>query len=365
MPAAIPLPVFAADLAVFRLPASLLEFGLPILIGTVVGAGVGLAVYMVWKVGTLRRHQAAPSRRLRLPMLLLGMAVGAFAVLNVTRAARPLAVEPHWVELVSHFLLVCAIAVATWLVARLIVHAEQRVVALSVDDPLTARRRTTQAQMIRRVAVAIVSVAGTVAIIMTFPGARTAMTSVLASAGLISLVAGLAAQSSLANLFAGLQLAFTNAVRVGDTVTIESNTGKVEEVTLTYVVLSVWDGRHVVVPSTLFIKTFFETRSRHGEDGIGQVFVDVDWRVPVELVRAEARSFLESCELWDARECAVEVTDAKGGSVELRLLVSAATPGDVWKLRCQLREHVVSWLQQNAPTSLPRTRVEGAIERES
>lgn len=365
MLAAISPSVFAAELAAFQLPASLIEFGLPISVGAVVGAGVGLAIYMVWKVGTLRRHQAAPSRRLRLPLLLLGAVVGAFSVLNVTRAARPLVVEPHWVELVSHFLLVCAIALATWLVARLIVHAEQRVLELSVDDPLASRRRTTQAQMIRRVAVAMVSVAGAVAIIMTFPGARTAMTSVLASAGLISLVAGLAAQSSLANLFAGLQLAFSNAVRVGDTVTIESNTGKVEEVTLTYVVLSVWDGRHVVVPSTLFIKTSFETRSRHGEDGIGQVFLDVDWRVPVEEVRAEARRALEGMELWDGRECSVELTDAKGGSVELRLLVSASAPGAVWDLRCQLREHMVTWLQQNAPTSLPRTRVEGAIERES
>lgn len=352
--------MFALLPAAVAVPPSLWNYGVPPMAGALAGTVAALVLYSLWKLSTLRKKQAAPGGRLRPPMLAVGTFGGAFAALSITRAARRSWAEPDWVGLCSHALLIAAIVAVTWLVVRLVGHAAERVLGSQPAERLSSRRRATQILMVRRVVVAVVCVAGAVAVVMTFPGARTVMASVLASAGLISLVAGLAAQSSLANLFAGLQLAFTDAVRVGDTVSIESKTGKVEEITLTYVVLAVWDGRHVIVPSTLFIKTHFENVSRHSEAGTAPVFLDLNWDVPVGRLRAELESFVHAHDLWDGNECSAAVTDAKGGNVEVRILVSAATPGELWTLRCAVREHLVAWVQQNFPSSLPRTRIERA-----
>ena len=198
------------------------------------------------------------------------------------------------------------------------------------------------------------------AILLTFPSARALGASLLASAGLISIVAGLAAQSSLANVFAGLQLAFTDAIRVDDVVVVADEWGRIEEITLTYVVVHVWDDRRLILPSTYFTTTPFENWTRRAADLLGTVELDVDWEVPVEAMRTELTRLLQDTDLWDRRVGILQVTDAVGGVVRVRALASAVDAPTLFDLRCYVREGLVGWLQREAPQSLPKTRWEGA-----
>jgi small-conductance mechanosensitive channel len=161
----------------------------------------------------------------------------------------------------------------------------------------------------------------------------------------------------LGNLFAGIQLAFSNAVRVGDVVVVEGEWGTIGEITLSYVVVYIWDERRLIVPSTYFTSKTFETWTRNSPKVLGTVFMDVDWRVPVDEIRQEFQSFIEQHPLWDHRASSVLVTDARGGFVEIRFLVSAEDSSKQWDLRCAVREHMVGWIQKNHPHSLPTARV--------
>jgi small-conductance mechanosensitive channel len=173
----------------------------------------------------------------------------------------------------------------------------------------------------------------------------------------LSVIGGLAAQSVLGNLFAGIQLAFSDAVRVGDVVVVEDEWGTIGEITLSYVVVYIWDERRLIVPSTYFTSTAFETWTRKTSKVFGTVFMDVDWRVPLDKVRAEFERFLKGNPLWDGRASGVVVTDARGGYVQVRLLISAEDSSKQWDLRCEVREHMVTWLQKKHPEALPVSRV--------
>jgi len=206
--------------------------------------------------------------------------------------------------------------------------------------------------------VSILVVVGAAAILLTFPEARTIGASLLASAGLVSIVAGLAAQTSLANVFAGMQIAFTDAIRVDDVVVVDGEWGRIEEITMTYVVVHVWDDRRLIMPSTYFTTTPFQNWTRRAADLLGTVELDLDWDVPVEALRDELSRLLEATDLWDQRVGILQVTEATGGYVRLRALASAADAPTLFDLRCYVREGLVDWLQEHAPTALPRTRVE-------
>ena len=193
--------------------------------------------------------------------------------------------------------------------------------------------------------------------LFTFPAVQGVGAGLLASAGVLSVIGGLAAQSVLGNLFAGIQLAFSNAIRVGDVVVVKDEWGTVGEITLSYVVIYIWDERRLIVPSTHFTSEAFETWTRKNSKVLGTVFMDVDWRVPLEDVRKEFEAFLEKNPLWDRRASSVLVTDAVGGYVQLRFLVSAEDSSKQWDLRCEVREHMVTWLQKNHPEALPLSRI--------
>ena len=210
----------------------------------------------------------------------------------------------------------------------------------------------------------LVAVLTVAAMLLTFPTARAAGAGILASAGVISIVAGLAAQTSLANVFAGLQLAFTDAIRVDDVVVVEDAWGRIEEITLTYVVVHIWDDRRLVLPSTYFTTTPFENWTRKESAVLGSVELDVDWTVPFDEMRTELHRLLEDeggrgPELWDRRVGVLQVTDAVGSVVRARVLVSAQDAGTLFDLRCHVREQLVGWLQREHPAGLPRVRVEG------
>jgi len=237
-------------------------------------------------------------------------------------------------------------------VGRVIVKFEQ-----GDQNDADVRRISTQLRLIRRLANVIIGVLAIGLALFTFPQVQAVGAGLLASAGVLSVIGGLAAQSVLGNLFAGIQLAFSNAVRVGDVVVVEGEWGTIGEITLSYVVVYIWDERRLIVPSTYFTSRTFETWTRKSPQVLGTVFMDVDWRVPLDAIRKEFDSFLESHPLWDKRASSVLVTDARGGFVEIRFLISAADSSQQWNLRCEVREHMVGWLQKNHPDSLPTARV--------
>ncbi|GAA2583826.1 mechanosensitive ion channel [Dactylosporangium fulvum] len=253
------------------------------------------------------------------------------------------------------------IGAVAWLVASLLVVAEDAALArfrTDVPDNRTARRVHTQIVMIRRVTVAIVAVLAGAVMLMTFPQARILGTSVLASAGFAGIIAGLAAQSVLRNMFAGLQLAFSDAVRLGDVVIVEKEWGRVEEITLSYVVVHVWDDRRLILPTSYFTEKPFENWTRTEAALLGSVMFDVDWWLPVSEMREELRRALESTDLWDGRVSVLQVVEATGSAMQLRALVSAIDAPRLWDLRCFVREHMVCWLRDTHPAALPRMRAE-------
>jgi small-conductance mechanosensitive channel len=219
------------------------------------------------------------------------------------------------------------------------------------------RRISTQLRIIRRLANAIIAILTIGFALFTFPAVQGVGAGLLASAGVLSVIGGLAAQSVLGNLFAGIQLAFSNAIRVGDVVVVRGEWGKIGEITLSYVVVYIWDERRLIVPSTHFTNEAFETWTRQSAKVMGTVFMDVDWRVPLDEVRKEFTSFIEKNPLWDKRASNVLVTDAVGGHIQLRFLISASDSSKQWDLRCEVREHMVTWLQKNHPEALPTSRV--------
>ena len=264
-------------------------------------------------------------------------------------------------DAVLHALVLGIIAAAAWLIGALLLVFEDVALArwrTDVPDNLKARRVKTQVVMLRRVTVAAIVVVTFGVMLMTFPGVRALGASVLASAGVISVIAAVAAQSTLSNVFAGLQLAFSDAVRVDDVVVVENEWGRIEELTLTYVAVQIWDDRRLILPTSYFTTKPFQNWTRTGSAVLGTAELDVDWSVPVEDLRTETRRVCEGSELWDGRVCVLQVTEAIGGMIRLRALVSAHDAGALWDLRCLVRERLVAWVWENRPGALPRVRAD-------
>ncbi|MGA1812473.1 mechanosensitive ion channel family protein [Frondihabitans sp. 4ASC-45] len=269
-------------------------------------------------------------------------------------------------EIVAQVFRCLLIVVVAWLIGSLAIFFEDLGLAryrLDQPDNRVARRLRTQVLIIRRLTVALIVIIAGGAILLGFPGVEAVGASVLASAGLVSVIAGLAAQSTLANVFAGIQLAFSDALRVDDVVVVETEWGRIEEITLTYVVVHIWDDRRMVLPSTYFTTTPFQSWTRRNSELLGSVDFDLDWRVTPGSMRQELDRILDSTELWDQRVKVLQVTDAVGGFVHVRILVSAVDSASLFDLRCLVREELISWMHEHSPQSMPRTRVQ-MVEQE-
>ncbi|WP_458040357.1 MULTISPECIES: mechanosensitive ion channel family protein [Bacteria] len=265
-----------------------------------------------------------------------------------------------WREVVYRALLIALISSGAWLVCQLLLFIADLSLSryrLDVPDNRVARRLHTQLQIVRRLVVVIVVIIAIGASLLTFDGVRAVGASVLASAGIASIVAGLAAQSVLANVFAGVQLAFSEAIRVDDVVVVDGQWGRIHEITLTYVVVMTWDQRTVVLPCNYFTSTAFENWTKYGSEIVGAVELDVDWRVSTDAMRARLEAVLAESSLWDGRTQVLQVTDATGGMVRVRVLVSAADSAALWDLRCVVRESLVEWVRDEDAASLPLQRV--------
>ena len=338
-----------------------------LILGPIVGAFVGVVVSVLFSALARRALSKAATAssilaRVRRPGHFTFAAWGAWAGLGIAL------VNPHlsdWngtsiTTFLMHVLLIVALACLTWMAYAAAWVFEDAAKARQDSDQGRSRRFETQAQVLRRLTQSIVVVVGAVAIIGTFEAARQAMTTVLASAGVISVIFGLAAQQTLGNVFAGLQLAFTDAIRVGDVVVAgeKKETGSVEEITLSYLVVRIWDERRLIIPSRYFTQTPFENWTRRAAAQLGTVELKLDWSAPMTLIRAKVEQLLTATDLWDGRTWGVQITDSDEYTVTVRVLVSAKNSGHLSDLRAYMREQLISWIVTEEPWARPAQRIE-------
>jgi small-conductance mechanosensitive channel len=229
---------------------------------------------------------------------------------------------------------------------------------LTEQNNLSERKIITQFSYIKKVVSAVVVVVAIAFILLQFDTVRELGTGLLTSAGVAGIIIGLAAQKSIANLLAGFQLAFTQPIRIDDVVIVENEWGKIEEITLTYVIVRIWDQRRLVVPLNYFNEKPFQNWTRTNSELLAYVFLYTDYRLPVQALRQELDRLLEDEPLWDERVKVIQVTDADRSTMELRVLMSARNAPEAFDLRCKIREQLISFIQEQYPESLPRTRVE-------
>ena len=246
------------------------------------------------------------------------------------------------------------IAAMAWLAIKMITVVEDVLTAqhaVDVADNLAARRIRTQVEVLRQIVVFLVILVTLAVMLMTFPSIRHLGESLFASAGLAALVAGLAARSTFSNLIAGVQIAFTQPIRLDDVVIVEGEWGWVEEIRTTYVVVRIWDLRRLIVPLSYFIEKPFQNWTRQTSDLLGTVFLYTDYTIPVEEVRQEFHRVLESSKLWDGKVWGLQVTNTSERTMELRALMSAPNGSVAFDLRCFVREKLIQFLQQKYPES--------------
>ena len=346
--------------------ATTIDFTLLIL-GPIVGAFVGVVISVVMSALFRKAFAKAATAssilaRVRRPGHFTFAAWGAWAGLGIALVNPNLS---DWngtsiTTFLMHVLLILALACLTWMAYAAAWVFEDAAKARQESDQGRSRRFETQAQVLRRLTQSIIVVVGVVAIIGTFEVARQAMTTVLASAGVLSVIAGLAAQQTLGNVFAGLQLAFTDAIRVGDVVVAgdKQETGSVEEITLSYVVVRIWDERRLIIPCRYFTQTPFENWTRRAAAQLGTVELKLDWSAPMTLIRTKVEKLLTSTDLWDGRTWGVQITDSDEYTVTVRVLVSAKNSGHLSDLRAYLREQLISWIVTEEPWARPAQRIE-------
>jgi small-conductance mechanosensitive channel len=296
----------------------------------------------------LRKYEAGPTRLL-LPVLAL-MAVFPWMPL-----------DPAIKEHLNHATSLVLIGCIAWALVALLDVTQDYIShrhALELADNLAARRMNTQVQVLRHIAVVVIVILSIAIMVMTFPNVRHVGESLFASAGLAALVAGLAARTTLSSLLAGVQIALSQPMRLEDAVVIEGEWGWIEEITMTYVVVRIWDLRRLIVPLSYFIEKPFQNWTRQTADLLGSVFIYADYTLPVEPVRQELHRILQSTKLWDGKIWNLQVSNATQNVIELRALMSAPSGPVAWDLRCYVREKLVEFIQQKYPESLPRTRAD-------
>ncbi|WP_240773458.1 mechanosensitive ion channel family protein [Pontibacter sp. SGAir0037] len=229
---------------------------------------------------------------------------------------------------------------------------------LSKADNIRERKLLTQLGFLKKLIIVLIGFMTISLILLSFDPVRRLGTGLLTSAGIAGIVVGLAAQQSIANLLAGLQLAFSQPIRIDDVLVLEGEFGRVEEITLTYVVLRIWDQRRMVLPLKYFIEKPFQNWTRSSSEILGTVYLYTDYTIPVDALREELNRILAATDLWDGKVAGLQVTDSKERTLELRVLVSAVSSGIAWDLRCLVREKLVTFIQQNYPNSLPKVRTE-------
>ncbi|WP_128817223.1 mechanosensitive ion channel family protein [Streptomyces sp. S063] len=328
----------------------------------VIGGSVVVTLLIGWLVDLLLRR--ADSRHHETPLWgLLRRCRPPLQVVVITALLRG---SYHQTEIawvwehragIGQILTLVLIGASAWLVVRIaatVVEASYARYAMGTRDPARVRRVRTQVTLIQRVVIAVVTVVAIAAMLLTFPPMRAVGTSMLASAGLLGIVAGVAAQSTLGNLFAGLQIAFGDMVRIGDTVVVDGEWGTIDEITLTFLAVRTWDERRITMPVSYFTSQPFENWSRGGAQMTGTVFFHLDHSAPVAAMREKLREILGDIAAWDGRDWSLAVTDTTPSTIQVRAVMTAKDADDIWTARCAVREQLIGWLRDHHPYALPR-----------
>jgi len=238
---------------------------------------------------------------------------------------------------------------------------------ITIKNNLEGRKARTQIDFLHKLAIVIIMLISISIILMSFSKVREFGTSILASAGIAGLIIGLAAQKSISNLLAGFQIAFTQPIRLDDIVIVEGEWGKIEEITLTYVVVKIWDLRRLIVPISYFLEKPFQNWTRTSADILGTIFIYTDYSIPIDDVRKELKRILlhEGNQYWDGKVGGIQMTNTSEKGIELRVLVSSSNADHAWDLRCLVREQIITFIQKKYPDSLPRIRLSQGLITET
>lgn len=301
------------------------------------------------KFGISFRKRFYPILRLLIPLVLILLAAPSLAI--------PAELSLIFRRLIS----LLFIALISWLAVALVLTGRDALLNrynLEEKDNLKARAVHTQVNVLVKILVIVIGVVATASAMMIFEQVRQVGTSILASAGVIGIIIGFAAQRSIATLLAGLQIAITQPIRIDDVVIVDGEWGQIEEISLTYVVVRIWDLRRLIVPTNHFLEKTFQNWTRVSADLLATVCFHVDYSLPVDIVRNQLYEILKDHELWDGKVWRLHVINATERTVELRALMSAADSSQAWELRCHVREQLLAFLQRNYPQCLPKLRAE-------
>ena len=328
-------------------------------IGVTAGLAALFVVSLVLRHG-VRRHNAPLADSVRTHCSrTLGWFLPLLGVYLALPLSGPVADQP-WVAPLLVSALIFGIGMLLVRLVRVLEDTISRRVQMDVADNLRARKFHTQFRILRQVLTLIIWLLTLAAILLQFDGFRQFGRGLLASAGIASLVIGFAAQRTLGNLIAGFQIAITQPIRLDDVVVVENEWGRIEEITLTYVVVKIWDDRRLVLPISYFLENPFTNWTRRTAEILGTVFLHVDYSVPLDALRTELNKLVEGHADWDGRVAEIVAFESRPTTLEIRALISAGDSGAAWRLRCHVREGLVTFLQQNYPTALPRFRAEVA-----
>lgn len=329
-----------------------------------IGLGAGLVVHAVLHV--IAKHAAAATplliddllvRWFRQPVRLV------FVLFGMLMARKFAPLPEHFEPAADHIFAILWISALAWIVVAAANLGEDLVLSrLDLDkrDNLRARQMVTKLKVFKRIVVVLVIIIALAAALMTFDSVRAVGASLLASAGVAGIVLGFSAQKTIATVFAGVQIALTQPIRIDDVVVVEGEWGRIEEITFTYVVVAIWDQRRLILPITYFIDNPIQNWTRTRSDILGTVYLHTDYTVDLERLRNELTRIVkeEAGKLWDGRLAILQVTDATERDLELRALVSAPSGPKAWDLRCLVRERLIEYLRREQPEALPRVRIE-------
>ncbi|MGB6153050.1 MAG: mechanosensitive ion channel domain-containing protein [Pricia sp.] len=330
----------------------------------VVGALIGILIAHFVILFLLRRLGKNPKylmpaqtvRRVSKPIFLLFLSI--LIRLRALRHLLDLEDYAYWFQKASILLFIFAF---TWLLLSVIKIVKHHIIEkydVEASDNLKARKVKTQFNILERIFIFIIIVLAMGIALMSFESIREIGVSIFASAGVAGIIIGFSAQKMIGTILAGIQIALAQPIKLDDVVVVEGEWGRIEKIMLTYVVVQIWDKRRLIVPTTYFIEKPFQNWTKTSSEILGTVFLYTDYNVPFDAIREEFTRILNGTDLWDGEVNAVQVTDSKRDSVEIRALMSAKDSPTAFDLRVLVREKLITFLQQNYPESLPRTRLQ-------
>jgi small-conductance mechanosensitive channel len=343
---------------------------LPPFIGNIILAACALVTGLIIKgllALVLRKSPQAPPEdysAIRSILKRMGKPVNYFLPILVLNMVIPLMElkprQQHVISSIVEVLLIIGFGYILIGVVKVFEDYIEHAYDLRKSDNLRERKIRTQLSFLRKIAISMIVILVICAVLLSFDSLRKIGTGLLTGVGVGGIIVGFAAQRSLSNFLAGLQIAFTQPIRIDDVLIVEGEWGRVEEITLTYVVVGIWDQRKLILPINYFIEKPFQNWTRTGSAILGTVFLYVDYSCPVDEIRKEFERLLEDHPLWDKRVKVVHVTNTNERTMEVRLLISATSSGKAFDLRCELREKMIAFIQKNYPESLPKVRTDAA-----